>query len=137
MAPRLNFIMEITDKKPSRAYTKLIPSLLADGRHKDVGLSDEEGKSVLFLCSKFANKRDHLDDLYQTALLSIYSAFQSTPEIRYRKGFINTVVNNSMCCNIVRKNNKDLIYKCLNLFEAIDHTHCHIKDRTWIKFRYV
>lgn len=126
------------DKYSSKCYYKLIPSLLEDNRHKSIGLSEEEARVVLVICCKFANRRDHLDDLYQTALASLFSAFKSSKrDIEYRKAFISRVVNNSMCCNIVRKNKKDLIYRCLNVFDALDHLHPHLKDKTWIKFRYV
>lgn len=109
-----------------------INELLSDNRHKDIGLSDEEGRYVIIICKKFMNRRDHLDDLYQTALLSLIKAFNRQTEInkpiQHRKRFIYSVVRNSMCAQIVRKNKKDLIYKSLNLYTNIEHFENNIQS---------
>jgi len=94
----------------------------ADKRHVDIGLSIQEANWVLQLCRRFMNRRDEVDDIYQTALIELYRALGTARDrgtvIIHRHGFIYRVVINTLVYNYVQRTRKDLLYHALNSYDT-------------------
>lgn len=95
--------------------------LLSDRRWQDAGLSRDEAQRVLRQCVRFTNRRDELDDLFQTALTAIYKTFQSYAAqgvvIRNRQNFIHRVVTYTLTYT-VRKSRGDALFHSVNCHRA-------------------
>lgn len=90
-----------------------------DNRWDELGLNENEIKHVLFLCKKFVNSRDELDDIVQTALVSIYEAIDNYKKneiiIRNRNSFIGTVVRCKLVQEFIKNNRRDLLYNTIDV----------------------
>lgn len=92
--------------------------------HESIGLSEPEAKLVISTCRRYDNCRDEIEDLYSMALIAIMQAMESqrkkNREIKNRRSLIRTTVTFCMCAKVIRPNNKDLIYRCVNVFDSCD-----------------
>lgn len=90
-----------------------------DNRWRDIGLSDQEIKHVMFLCKKFVNQRDLLDDIVQTAIIALLETFQkyiyAKKEIYNRNKFIGKVVRCKLIQEYINNNRRDLLYNTSSL----------------------
>lgn len=98
---------------------------VSDRRWADLGLSDQERRLIISVCTKFVNRRDELEDVLQNALVALALAFADhelkNKPIYNRGSFINRVVRNHMIYRYIQKGHKDLIYQSVNSSSLVEN----------------